>query len=44
MGSVLEFLSLLFLGVLLVLAITHLINGTFTSWISSKFTTGAANA
>jgi hypothetical protein len=39
MGTVLEFLSLLFLGVLLTLAITHLINGTFTQWVSSKFGT-----
>lgn len=39
MAKVLEFGSMLFLGILLVLAFTHLLNGTFSSWIGSKFTT-----
>lgn len=39
MARAIEFLSILFLGILLVLAFTHLINGTFTEWISSKFFT-----
>ena len=44
MAKVLEFGSMLFLGILLVLAFTHLLNGTFSSWIGSKFTTHDLNA
>lgn len=42
MSNVLEALSMLFLGVLLVLAITHLLNGTFGEWLGSKFFTKKA--
>jgi len=37
MPKVIEYLSLLFLGIILVLAFTHLINGTFIEWLNSKF-------
>ena len=39
MARVLEFGSMLFLGILLVLAFTHFLNGTFSEWVASKFTT-----
>lgn len=41
-GNVIETLAMLFLGILLVLAFTHLLNGTFLSWVSSKFFTQKA--
>lgn len=43
MARVLEFGSMLFLGILLVLAFTHFLNGTFSQWVSSKFTTHDLN-
>lgn len=38
-----EFVSMVILGILLVLAFTHFLNGTFSSWVSSKFTTHDKN-
>lgn len=37
MGRVVEFTSMLILGMLLVLAMTHFLNGTLTEWVASKF-------
>lgn len=42
MGKILEFGSMLFLGILLVLAMTHFLNGTLIEWVESKFTTHQA--
>lgn len=39
MGRVLEFTSMLILGMLLILAMTHFLNGTLISWVESKFST-----
>lgn len=39
MVKTLEFVSMIILGILLILAFTHFLNGTFSSWFSSKFTT-----
>lgn len=39
MGKILEFGSMFFLGMLLILAMTHFLNGTLISWVQSKFTT-----
>ena len=44
MARVLEYVSILILGILLVLAFTHLMNGTFSEWVSSKFYTRDENA
>jgi hypothetical protein len=45
MASVIEFMAMLFLGILLVLAFTHFLNGTFTEWVGAKFfTQDAPNA
>lgn len=40
MGKVLEYTSMLLLGILLILAMTHFLNGTLIEWVQSKFTTG----
>lgn len=37
MGRALEFGSMLFLGMLLIFAMTHFLNGTLTEWVLSKF-------
>lgn len=44
MTKAIEFLSIMFLGVLLILAFTHLLNGTFTEWLGSKFFTRSLDA
>lgn len=40
MGRIIEFGSMLFLGMLLILAMTHFLNGTLLSWVGSKFIAG----
>lgn len=42
MAKVIEYLSLLFLGILMVLFFTHMLNGTLLDWVKSKFFTQAA--
>lgn len=44
MARAIEFMSMLFLGILLVLAFTHFMNGTFTEWVGAKFFTREASA
>jgi len=44
MARVLEAISMFILGILLVLAFTHFINGTLLEWTSSKFFTKEPNA
>lgn len=39
MARVLEYLSIIILGILLVLAFTHFMNGTFLEWTKAKFFT-----
>lgn len=39
MPRVIEYISILLLGILLILAFTHFLNGTFTEWVGSKFFT-----
>jgi hypothetical protein len=41
--NVVEATALLFLGILLVLGFTHLLNGTLGSWISAKFSSPSAS-
>ena len=42
MGKVIEFGSMAFLGILLILAMTHFLNGTLISWVGSKFAIGSS--
>ena len=44
MARVIEYLSILILGMLLILAFTHFLNGTFTDWVGSKFFTRESDA
>ncbi len=37
MGRIIEFGSMLFLGMLLIIAMTHFLNGTLITWTLSKF-------
>lgn len=39
MVRAIDYIALLLLGILIVLAFTHLINGTFTQWVGAKFGT-----
>lgn len=40
MGKVLEATSMFLLGILLILGMTHFLNGTLLQWIASKFYVG----
>ena len=40
MSKVLEFTSMIILGMLLILAMTHFLNGTLIQWVESKFAVG----
>ena len=40
--NLIEFAALLFLGIIMVLVFTHLINGTLGSWVDAKFHAKAA--
>lgn len=39
MSDFIEYMAGLFLGIILVLAFLHFLNGTFGSWVASKFGT-----